>query len=69
MVKVQVADLNGVALDWTIERLLETEKPKTFGCHHNMPTCPNCHDMVMRWREDGRAKLGSAVEVPDYFLG
>lgn len=60
MIEVKTADLSGKALDWA--RAQPTgDQPKTFGCHHNGPTCGNCESMVRRWLV---SELGEVVNVP-----
>lgn len=56
--------LTGRALEWAVLQPL-TDQPKTFGCHHNMPTCSMCEDMVRRWLVK---ELGETVNVPAEFL-
>lgn len=62
--EVSVANLRGKALEWAVEQP-SSDKPKTFGCHHVLPTCSLCEDMVRSWL--GKA-LGGTVKVPTGLL-
>lgn len=64
LVQVKTADLIGPALAWAV-RQPNSDQPKTFGCHHMMPTCRQCEDMVRRWLV---RELGETVEVPSEFI-
>lgn len=64
LVQMKTADLTGRALAWAVCQPA-SDQPKTYGCHHNMPTCGHCEDMVRRWLAK---ELGETVEVPNEFI-
>lgn len=64
-IEVKTADLIGPALNWA-RMQPDSDQPKTFACHHNMPTCHNCHSMVIRWLVN---ELGDVVSVPAELVG
>lgn len=63
--QVKVSELEGAALDWA-RSIPESDQPKTFGCHHNGPSCRACHTMVLRWLEK---EVGEFVQVPSELVG
>jgi len=59
-VEVKTMDLSGKALDWS-RKQPDSDQPKTYGCHHNMPVCDSCDWLVRRWLV---TELGETVNVP-----